>query len=153
KSYLPAIADAGRNIDLYTRSWISTKDQIEPIGEGYGAGGQGPSSAKFLVEIKYNGEQYGPPYHVAGGRMAQWASYSFQDYNTFPNPYRVLYQIRNNGTHRIFTWGSPDRVRRTVQTTTLCGAAGFSVEPMNSYYPHREYFLANPADAWFTWVF
>ena len=127
KSYLPAIAEAGRKIDLYTRAWGTRKDAIMRIGEAF--------PGRLFLEIKYNGEQYGPPYHVAGGRMAGWNEYSYKDYMTYPRAYKVIWQNRANGTHRVFPWGSPERVARTARTYPLAGSVGFCLEPMTAYYP------------------
>ena len=69
--YLEAIEASGRDIPLITRSWLARKSRVVPLAK---------ASSDFTVEIKYNGEQWGAPYMVMGGRMAGWYSYSFEDY-------------------------------------------------------------------------
>ncbi len=132
KSYLPGIDDSGLRIPLYTRSWGANRPAIIALGEQY--------PGRFFLEIKYNGEQYGLPYIVAGGRMARWRDYSYQDYCTYPRPYSIIWQIRANGTHRFFRWADPDYVRVTVRACQLDGAIGYSLEPEEAYYPLTDYY-------------
>jgi hypothetical protein len=146
KSYLPGISESGRKIGLYTRTWGARKEDILAVGQEY--------RGRFAIEIKYNGEQLGAPYIVAGGRMAGWRDYSYQTYLDLPRPYRVIWQIRANGTHRIFHWGDPRFVRRAIVACSLGDAAGFVVEPMNAYYPQRDYFhLRSAGHDYFKWVY
>ena len=146
KSYIPAIAEAKREIDLYTRTWVSRKDQILPIGQEF--------PGRFFAEIKYNGEQYGPPYIIAGGRMQYWHSYSYQDYYTYPRSYKIIYQLRANGTHRVFPWGNPELAARSNQCSTLGGALGLCVEPINAYYPKYDFRHRDDSpNRWFTWQY
>ena len=164
--YLDAVKASGRDIPLYTRSWITTKGVVVPLSQ---------ASKDFTVEIKFNGEQWGPPYPIAGGRMANWHSYSFEDYLSDSNvtsaakmwpgnevaggarwpdePYKIVWQVRANGTHRIFPFYEPDWVRRTVESMPLGTARGFTVEALNSYFPATpEYYLADPGDQWCKWI-
>ncbi len=146
--YTEAVARSGRQIPLYTRSWVTRKQKVVPLAR---------QSPDFTVEIKYNGEQWGPPYPIAGGRMAGWNSYSFEDYlsdsgtgeaqhlwpgNPTPGggqwpaePYKIVWQVRANGTHRIFPFYEPSWVRRSIQAMPLGTATGCAVEPLNAYYP------------------
>src|SRR4029077_20868496 len=71
KCYQEAVKRSGRDIPLITRSWVTTKQKVLPLAR---------ASKDFSVEIKYNGEHWGAPYMVAGGRVANWYSYSFEDY-------------------------------------------------------------------------
>ena len=164
--YTEAVKASGRDIPLYTRSWITTKRVVVPLAQ---------ASSDFTVEIKFNGEQWGPPYPIAGGRMANWHSYSFEDYLSDSNvlsaakmwpgdvaengerwpeePYKIVWQVRANGTHRIFPFYEPDWVRRTIESMPLGTARGFTVEALNSYFPATpEYYLADPKDQWCKWI-
>ncbi|MBI5434353.1 MAG: acetylxylan esterase [Planctomycetes bacterium] len=177
--YLEAVKASGRDIPLYTRSWITRKQVVVPLAR---------ASKDFTVEIKFNGEQWGPPYPIAGGRVPGWHSYSFEDYLSDSNvpaggaarmwpgnesrdpsrpnsdhtpvverwpdqPYKIVWQVRANGTHRIFPFYEPDWVRRTVRSMPLGTARGFSVELLNSYFPATpRYYLADPKDQWCTWI-
>src|SRR6185295_6994133 len=60
RSYVEAVAQSGRDIPLVTRSWITRKSEVVPLAR---------ASSDFTVEIKFNGEQWGAPYPIAGGRV------------------------------------------------------------------------------------
>jgi dienelactone hydrolase len=166
RCYTEGVAKSGRDLPLLTRSWITRKSQVVPLA---------CASSDFTVEIKYNGEHWGPPYPIAGGRMASWYSYSFEDYFSDSNvaaakrmwpgnladngeqwpsePYRVAWQVRANGTHRIFPFYEPTLVRRTITAMKLGTADGFCVEPLNAYYPPSpRYYTADPNDIAFRWI-
>ncbi len=166
RCYLDAVQASGRDIPLYTRSWITTKGVVVPLAQ---------ASKDFTVEIKFNGEQWGPPYPIAGGRVPGWHSYSFEDYLSDSNvssaakmwpgdevaggtrwpdePYKIVWQVRANGTHRIFPFYEPDWVRRTVQSMPLGTARGFTVEALNSYFPATpEYYLSDKRWSWCKWI-
>lgn len=145
-SYIPAIKEAGREIDLYTRTWLSHKSPILDIGREF--------PGRFFIEIKYNGEQFGPPYIVAGGRTQSWHSYFFQNYYSYPRAYKILYQLRANGTHRVFPWGNPELAARANVESMLGGALGQCVEQIDSYYPKRD--LRHKDDSpnrWYDWQY
>jgi hypothetical protein len=52
----------------------------------------------------------------------------------------VIWQIRANGTHRIFPWGDPEFVSRSLKACPLLDAKGYSVEPLTAYYPLKDYY-------------
>ncbi len=140
KSYVAALEELGRPLPLYTRTWGADKGKLLELGRMY--------PDKFIIEIKYNAEHMGPPWHVAGGRMAGWHDYSYQDYLFYPRAYQVTWQIRANGTHRVFQWAGYAHIRACVQTTTLAGSAGFCVEPMSTYFPVTDFFHKQPLFHW-----
>ena len=145
-SYIPAIAEAGRPIDMYTRTWGAKKPSLLAIGEQF--------PGRFLIEIKYNGEQFGPPYIIAGGRFKGWRDYSYQDFYSYPNNYKIIYQLRANGTHRAFPWGNPEMAARANVGSLLGGAVGLCVEPIDSYYPKYDFRHAdNSPNRWFRWQY
>jgi len=164
--YLEAVKNSGRDIPLITRSWLARKSRVVPLAK---------ASKDFTVEIKYNGEQWGAPYMVMGGRMAGWYSYSFEDYlsdsgsagaarlwpgnpaaggESWPSqPYKIVWQVRANGTHRILPVYNPAWVRRAVRSMLLGTASGFTVEGLETYYPKSpRYYLANLEDAYCDWT-
>lgn len=167
KCYGEAVKQSGRDIPLITRSWVTRRRRVLPLAR---------ASKDFTVEIKYNGEQWGAPYPVAGGRMATWNSYSFEDYlsdagepgknaKTWPgwqasgggkwpsNPYKIVWQVRANGTHRIFPFYNPDWVRRSINAMKVGTASGYTIEGEDAYYPKsQDYYLANPADKYVEWI-
>jgi hypothetical protein len=133
RSYIPGIADARRPIDLYTRTWVATPEKVRSLADHF--------PGKTILEIKYNGEHLGRPYIVEGNRMGGWGSYSYQDYLTADMNYDVIWQIRANGTHRVFRWADPGFIRRCVMTTTFAGSDGFCVEPFDAYYPKEQKYI------------
>ncbi len=167
--YTEAVKNSGRQIPLYTRSWVTRRAKVLPLAA---------ASQDFTVEIKYNGEQWGPPYQIAGGRVAGWYSYSFEDYFSDPGrgpfarlwpgnevstssgtaawpsePYKIVWQVRLNGTHRIFPFNDPEWVRRSIQCMRQGTASGYTVEPINAYFPASPgYYLADPKDRWCDWM-
>ena len=68
---------------------------------------------------------------IAGGLMARpdkpYSSYSYEDYLDPPTPYTFLFHIWTGGTDRIFRYANYERIRRTVPTTLMGGARGFSM--------------------------
>jgi len=130
-AYIKGVEDADRrDLRLYTRSWQTTKDQLEPIAQAAHNG--------FDIEIKFNGEQLGLPYQSMQG--AEYGSYSYQGYLDLPADYQIIWQIRANGTHRFWTWENTDFIRRTVRSCELGNARGFTLEP------HIAYFSVDPSD-------
>ncbi len=165
RCYGEAVKNSGRDIPLITRSWITTKQKVLPLAR---------ASNDFTVEIKYNGEHWGAPYIAAGGRVANWYSYSFEDYlsdsgakgaATWPGnpaegggfwpsqPYKIVWQVRANGTHRIFPFYNPDFTRRTIAQMKIGTATGYTVEGLDAYFPKPpDYYLANSADRYCNWI-
>lgn len=164
--YGEAVKASGREIPIITRSWITRKQKVLPLAR---------ASKDFTVEIKYNGEQWGAPYMVAGGRMANWHSYSFEDYlsdsgnaksekmwpgnpavgggNWPSEPYKIVWQVRANGTHRIFPFYNPNWVRRTINEMKIGTASGYTIEGEDAYYPKSpDYYLANAKDKYCDWI-
>jgi len=145
-SYIPAIGEAGRPIDMYTRTWGARKPAILEIGKQF--------PGRFFIEIKYNGEQFGPPYIVAGGRMKGWRDYSYQEYYSYPNNYKIIYQLRANGTHRVFPWGNPEMAARANVGSLLGGAVGLCIEPIDAYYPKYDFRHAGHSqNRWYAWQY
>ena len=137
KAYLDPAWETRPDINIYTRTWGADAVKLREMGESLGK--------HLFVEIKYNGEQMGLPYPAINspieGNLP--TSYSFEDYTTLPQPFKIIWQIRTNGTHRVFRWGNSDFVRRTVKSCSLGNAAGFTAEPMTAYFPLSD-FLHNP---------
>lgn len=132
-SYIKGLEMAGRkDVKLYTRSWMVSRRNIELIADSY--------PGDMYIEIKYNGEHLGMPYQVSGGWMSRMASYSYQSYSTLPRSVDLIWQVRANGTHRIFPWGDPEFVSRSVKACSFLGAIGYTVEPLTAYYPLKNYY-------------
>jgi hypothetical protein len=145
-TFLAGLAAAHSGATPSTRTWEVPKSDILSL-----AASTGP---ELLVEAKYNGEHLGLPYVVAGGRMASWGSYSYQDYLSPPTPYRFVSQVRSGGTHRIFRYASYARTRRAVLALGVSPRVqGFSFEAAHAYLPQRDFYHKNPADSFSPWTF
>lgn len=145
KTYLAAVADSGFRGKLFTRSWLAIRKNVETIKQGF--------PGDFYIEVKYNGEQLGLPYQAITSPTRFDPSYSYEAYTNEPRGFKLVYQVRANGTLRIFHWGDPDYVARIVRSCRLLGdAAGYSVEPMTAYYPMTDRY--HPADGhhYFQWT-
>ena len=124
EAYLGGIAAADKpDVRLYTRTWLAEFKDLAKIGMRY------PDN--FYIEIKYNGEHLGAPYHAIQGR---WGSYSYEQYLNYPRYWKVVWQVRANGTHRIFPWCDPELARRCVTSCTFGDAVGLTLEPITAYY-------------------
>ncbi len=139
-AYLKGIDDSGRkDLRLYTRSWGTTREQLEALA--------GAARAGFDIEIKYNGEHLGLPYQALQDTGTKYSpSYSYEGYLDVPTNFRIIWQVRGNGTHRFFAWENSAFIRRAVKSFALGGAAGFTLEPpiayfstdAAAYYPSRD---------------
>jgi hypothetical protein len=132
QAYMRGIDQSGRkNVRLYARSWLAKRENLEVIA--------GANGGAFDVEIKYNGEQLGLPYQALHGKQGEGAngvpSYSYEDYVRPGVPYRIIWQLRMNGTHRFWTWADTTFIRRTLRTCTFGDARGCSIEPFTAFFP------------------
>jgi hypothetical protein len=146
RTFVAGIQAARSGTGMYTRTWLTDKNSVLGVVE---AGGPGA-----IVEAKYNGEHFGPPYLIAGGAMAGWHSYSYQDYLTPPTPYRFVFQVRAGGTHRIFRYASYERTARAIRSLAISPRiVGFTFEAAHAYGRQRDAYHANPADRFSSWTF
>ena len=136
-AYLTGIAASGRkDLRLYTRSWGASQSQLEEIARSANGG--------LDIEIKYNGEHLGLPYQAIQGGGGD---YSYQSYIQSDVPYRIIWQVRANGTHRFWAWEDTEFIRRTVRSLKLGNARGFTLEPYIAYFtPYANAYYQSPAD-------
>jgi hypothetical protein len=145
-TFVAGVRASGTGVGSYTRTWGADPAGIATVLRA--------AEGDLYVEAKFNGEHLGPPYPVAGGRMAaRWRAYSYEGYLDAPPPYRFVFQVRAGGTHRVFRESSYAYLRRVMPTTTLGGAEGFSFEFGHAYFPQRDYLHAAPADRFSPWTF
>ncbi len=148
KAYLEPIRKIRPDLRVYTRTWGASPEKLRQMGRNL--------PGRFFVEPKYNGEQLGLPYQAITspieGNLP--TSYSYENYCSFPQPFKIIWQVRANGTHRVFQWGDPDFVRRAVRSFTLGNAAGYTVEPMTAYYPLTDFLHGShsPHGRFFRWM-
>lgn len=143
KSYMAGIEDGGRDIYMFTRSWGASPFEVNKIASLY--------PDKTFVEIKYNGEQLGLPYQAITNSLDTNAGYSWESYTSRPRDYKVLWQIRANGTHRLIRWGDPDFAARAVRASTFQDSAGFSMEPFTAYYPMTDFIFRKDGKITYKW--
>ncbi len=145
-TFVAGIQAAHTGTAMYTRTWLTDKRSLLGVVQAAGPGS--------IVEAKYNGEQFGPPYIIAGGSMAGWHSYSYQDYLAPPTPYRFVLQVRAGGTHRIFRYASYERSARATRSLGISPRIlGFTFEAAHAYGQQRDVYHANPADRFSPWAF
>lgn len=144
-AFIAGVRDASRTMGVYTRTWLTDKAEILPLAR---------RSGDLLIEAKYNGEQIGPPYVMAGGLFGQrWTRYSYADYLDPPSPYTFIFQIWGGGTHRLFRHASFERIRRTVGETLLGPSQGFTLLATHAFLPQRDFYHATAADRFSPWSF
>ena len=138
RAYFRGLAMSGRrDIRLYTRTWLTPESDILEIGKA--------AQGNVDIEIKYNGEQLGQPYQAIG---KGGGSYSFQGYIRPNAPYRIIWQVRANGTHCFWAWADSRFIRRAVKTFTLGNARGFTLEPHIAYFDYMAAtYYRSPEDA------
>ena len=146
-TFIKGIQDAGRKgMPLYSRSWLTTRRLIDKMAADY--------PGKLYLEIKYNGEHFGPPYQAISGGLRPWhLSYSYEEYSDLPQNFTLLWQIRFNGTHRLYQWANPQYVKRAVQTMHFADGHGFTIEPMQAYFPWTDFSYNNAADDYYSYGF
>jgi len=142
-SYIAGIEESGRDINLFTRTWGVKHENIYALSDKF--------SGRFYIEIKYNGEQLGLPYQAITDTSNTVPSYSWESYGDYPRDYKIIWQIRANGTHRIYRWGDPSFARRVSLTSKFIDASGFSIEPMTSYYPMTDYIFKENGNITYRW--
>ncbi|MEW5946932.1 MAG: hypothetical protein AB1742_12120 [bacterium] len=132
RSYIAGIKDAARPVNMFTRTWLAAPDYVREIADAY--------PGRTYIEIKYNGEHLGLPYHaITSPYKTSAPSYSYENYTNYPRNYKIVWQIRANGTHRLFRWGDPLFAARTARSLRFGDGHGFTMEPFTSYYPMTNY--------------
>ncbi len=136
KTYLAALKDAPKDLNIYVRTWVADPAKVRELAAS--------TPHKLYIEPKYNGEQLGSPYQAVLGGRDYAASGSYENYTSYPKNFSILWQIRAHGTHRVFFWGNPEFARRTVRSCKFGDGVGFSMEPMDAYNPTYDYLHNNP---------
>jgi hypothetical protein len=88
------------------------------------------SGVNFRLSTKYWMEQMGLPFHPThiNPRDQDSARHSYANLLTYPQRYRMDWQLWNGGTARILLWGDPEYARRFAQSTHLYGGDSFEVD-------------------------
>ena len=145
-SLVAGARQARPDLALSTRTWGSNKPAILALAAAIGP--------NMVVEAKFNGEQLGAPYAIAGGVFSTYGSYSYQGYLAPPAPWSFVFQVRAAGTHRIFRQASYERTRRTVLSLGMSPAiAGFTIEGTHAYAQQRDDYHRDATDRLSPWTF
>ena len=143
---IDAIADfnqeSGRDIELELRAKGMTDLMVEH-GKKRGL--------KLSVSTKYWCEQTGLPFHMTRYRTEEITKldnfnhsrrYSYADMLKRPRLHKFVYRKWSNGSTNLLTWGSPDYVRRFMDSLRLGEADGFEVMPPLSYKGGHQFLMA-----------
>ena len=145
-TFVAGVRQVAPAMTLATRTWGSSKAEVLSLATSIGP--------NMVVEAKFNGEHLGPPYAIAGGAMAGWSSYSYQDYLNPPHPWTFVFQVRAGGSHQIFREASYLRTQRAVASMGFSPTvAGFTLEPPTAYTPQRDFYHASARDQFSPWAF
>jgi hypothetical protein len=148
-TFVAGLRDSGTNIGLYSRSWGTSRADMEAISSAW--------PGQMLVEHKYNGEQLGAPYLIADdkptGNGWYYFQYSYMDYMDGSIPWQNVFQLRSGGTHRLFRHAHFDRIRTTVTGAKLGPNQGVSLEAAHGFFPIRDDYHASPTDRFSDWTF
>ncbi len=128
EAFLKPLAQDQRKRPLFVRTWLTDPPALRNLIQSY------PNNV--VLEIKFNGDHLALPYPVTGGHMKEWHSHSYLDYFNQPRKYSILFELKANGTYRIFPWGDLTFIRRTLQCVNQYQAEGFSLETYSTGYPH-----------------
>ncbi len=116
----PAMREAGRRVTLDLRGWLMRPGLME---------GALNSGVPLRMSSKYWGEHLGRPYPPA----ETWPNYSYINFLDRPDgktrPWDFYFELWGLGSHRLFLWGDPEYVRRSVSTFGMSGASGFEIDP------------------------
>jgi hypothetical protein len=87
----------------------------------------------FRMVTKWDNEQVGPPFFPMrlqrSGQFDTRAGYA--DLMTYPQHYKMMWQLFTSGTLRILLWGDPEYGRRFANATHIYDGDGFEVaEPL-----------------------
>lgn len=147
-SFVEGVQSVAPELGMYIRTWLVDKADTLALSAA--------TRGHFLIEVKYNGEQLGPPHLIAGGLMGQryhWADYSYEDFLSPPTPYDFLFQVWSGGTTRLFRHASFEQVRRTVTGVQLGVSAGFTLLATHAFLPQRDFYHRSVDDRFSTWSF
>ncbi len=153
-TFVAGVLASGARTQVSTRTWHTDGADHKPEVLALSRAVAG----NLLIEAKYNGEQLGPPYVVAGADPRQligYPSYFYEHYLEPPSPYTFIFQIWASGTHRFFRQASFERIRRITGTLRSLSprVAGFVLQPSHAYFSQRDESHVNPADRYSPWTF
>ncbi|MBD3267874.1 hypothetical protein GF373_14495 [bacterium] len=130
-TFLKALNDAEHTPLLFLRTNTIQPEFIKKFMRQY--------SNHSLIEVKFNGDRLALTHPVTSPPAGQRKD-AYQTYLQPPRPYGVLFDIRANGSFRLFPWNHIPSIRSTLASTTFCDANGFILESLHRIYPNRELF-------------
>src|ERR1035437_3335143 len=121
KSIFTTIMETAPKMPLDLRAKGLTAEEIQAaLGSG----------VNFHLSTKYWMEQMGLPFHpmhINPGDQRN-ARHSYAALLTYPQKYKMDWQLWNGGTSRVWLWGDPDYARRFVETMHLYDGDSFEVD-------------------------
>jgi hypothetical protein len=114
----------------------------EVIDDAIGQGLKAKISTKFWME------QMGLPFHPTHTNTQDQKNrrHSYADLLSYPQRYRVHWQLWSGGTTRLLLWGDPDYVRRFAEACKLYDGDSFEVNEMLATKMLGEPHDAKPVD-------
>ena len=102
------------------------------------------------VEVSYNNGRFGLPYLIPERISADYFKAISKQ-----QPFTLTWRLPGLGSHGVFRWGNPKFVRRTIQSCTLGGSDGFTLDPITTYYTQdpNHYFQELGEADFITWMF
>jgi hypothetical protein len=152
KAIFQTIMETNPKLPLVLRAKGLTPEEIQSAID---------SGVNFRLSTKYWMEQMGLPFHPThiNPRDQDSARHSYANLLTYPQRYRMDWQLWNGGTARILLWGDPDYVRRFVQSTHLYAGDSFQVdEPLatkmeGQLHDAKPFDLLKPAARYYDYEF
>ncbi len=119
------------------------------------------SGVNFHLSTKYWMEQMGLPFHPMHINPHDQgnARHSYAALLTYPQKYKMDWQLWNGGTARLLLWGDPDYVQRFMATTHLYAGDSFEIdEPLATKMeaqPHdaKSFDLLKPSARYYDYEF
>jgi len=139
KSIFQTIMEASPKMPLDLRAKGLTAEEIQDALD---------SGVNFHLSTKYWMEQMGLPFHPThiNPRDQDNARHSYAALLTYPQKYKMDWQLWNGGTARIFLWGDPDYARRFIDTTHLYDGDSFEVDEPLATKMEGQFHDAKPFD-------
>jgi hypothetical protein len=139
KSVFQTIMEASPKLPLDLRAKGLTAEEIQSALD---------SGVNFHLSTKYWMEQMGLPFHPThiNPRDQDNARHSYAALLTYPQKYKMDWQLWNGGTARIFLWGDPDYARRFIDTTHLYDGDSFEVDEPLATKMEGQFHDAKPFD-------
>jgi hypothetical protein len=152
KSIFQTVMEVAPTMPLDLRAKGLTAEEIQAAQD---------SGVNFHLSTKFWMEQMGLPFHPThiNQRDQDNARHSYAALLTYPQKYRMTWQLWNGGTSRIFLWGDPDYARRFIESAHLYDGDSFEVdEPLatkmeGQFHDAKVFDLLKPSARYYDYEF